>query len=247
MPELDPFDARLEAGIRGFADRALTIVDAAAVARQAAGQRRTGAWAVLGRSVPVPVSLIIVMALPLAFLAWSLQGQAPWSGPGTIVVPVSPTPVPTEGSPTLTPSPVPSTDGSGDEPVVGTEAVAGPTSGSGTVTIEGDVTHLRDVTVTSLGSMNDPRVAGAATWEVSADLRSGIGPAWGTYRLETASGAWEGTCTGSLWADGTAGTRICSLVGSGSYTGFTYMLVATWSDGSGDVRGVIVPGSLPAP
>ena len=32
MPELDPFDARLRAGVRSFADRALTSVDAAATA-----------------------------------------------------------------------------------------------------------------------------------------------------------------------------------------------------------------------
>ena len=82
---------------------------------------------------------------------------------------------------------------------------------------------------------------------MAADLRAGSGPAWGTFHLAGPNGAWEGTCTGSLWADGASGTRSCWLAGSGDYDGFSYYLSVTWSgQGTGDVRGVIVPGAAPA-
>ena len=50
MPELEPFDARIEAAVHAFADRALTSVDAAATAeramrpRQQAAPARPGFW-----------------------------------------------------------------------------------------------------------------------------------------------------------------------------------------------------------
>jgi hypothetical protein len=239
MPELDHFDLRIEHAVHAFADRAQTSVDAVAVAARAMGRRQTGPWAVLVRAVPVPVSLIAVSAVLLAFAGWSISGGGPfpvriWLGPvatPTAAPTPAPTPSPTPTPVLPTPTPIPPPDGQGDDVVAGSEIVG-----------------LREGVMTIRASMNDPRVDGTGTWQVDTDLRDGTGPAWGGFRLDNAGGAWEGSCTGSLWEGGTAGIRSCWLQGSGDYEGYTYQLTVTWSDqGSGDVRGVIVPGSRPEP
>ena len=85
MPELDPFDARLGAGIRAFADRAQTSVDAAAMAEHARRHRRTGRLSWLGVAVPVPVSILIVLGLLLLALALAFGAGAPWSHQGSVL------------------------------------------------------------------------------------------------------------------------------------------------------------------
>jgi hypothetical protein len=182
----------------------------------------------------------------VGLLGWSVTGGGPfpiriWLGPvATPTTEPSPSPTPTFAPVVVAPSPYPTPDGVGDEAVAGTETVSGPVSWL--------PSGLQVGTITTRASMNDPRATGAGTWQVSAELRSGVGPAWGAYRLTSAGGAWEGSCTGALWAGGAAGTRGCWLVGSGAYEGYTYQLDATWSDdGTGDVSGVIYPGTPPAP
>ncbi len=112
----------------------------------------------------------------------------------------------------------------------------------------GATTQLRDGVITVTTRMSDPRVSGTGTWRVSADLYPTTGPRWGTYRLENAAGAWDGTCSGAAWDTGSGGAWSCRLTGSGAYDGYSYLFSATTSDqGIDDVRGVIVPGPLPSP
>lgn len=256
MPELDAldprdtgaaFDDRLRAAVRGFADAAQTDVDAVVVAERAIRHRRTGPFAWLGEAVPVPVPVLVVLGLLILVLVMTL-GIGASREPRGSTLPVaiaSPSPAAPTVKPSPAPSPLPPPDGEGDEAVAGTESVTRTTLPVETVV--GDITRQRDGVITTRASMNDVRVDGNGVWQLSADLRSGTGPAWGPYRLESIGGAWEGSCTGSLWADGAGGARNCWLAGSGDYDGYTYYLSATWSDTGGDVRGVIYPGSPPAP
>lgn len=238
MPELDPFDARLEHAVHAFADRAQTSVDAAAVAGRAIGRRRTGVWAVLGHSVPVAVSVLVLSALLLAILAWSLQAGAPWDGRNSAVPPTTATPT----IAAVTPTPGHSPDGQGDEVVEGTESIVLTTQY--TEKQVGAVQQLRGGVVTTTAVMNDPRASGTGTWRVSVDAYTAVGPDWGTYRLENAEGAWEGTCSGGTWGAGDGAMRTCWLTGSGAFVGYSYFLYATWaSPGPGRVQGVIYPGS----
>lgn len=247
MPELDPFDIRLEASVRAFADAARTHVDAAATAERAIRRGRAGGLSWLGYAVPVPVSILIVLALVLLALALSLGIGSPRRQEG-VVPPVAIASAPsTPASPaSLPPAPVPSPDGEGDEIVAGTERLVLPTDWAETAAR--DTAWIRESVITTTASMNDPRVRGTGTWQANANLRSGTGPVWGAFRLAGPAGTWEGTCAGSLWATGAAGARTCWLTGSGDYIGYSYSLAVTWSgQGPGDVRGVIVPGSPPAP
>ncbi len=247
MPELDPFDARLEHAVRAFADAAHTRVDAAATAERAIRRGRAGGLSWLGYAVPVPVSILIVLALLLLALVLSLGIGSPRRQEGVVppVAIASVTPAPPASPASLPPSPVPSPDGEGDEIVAGTESLAFPADWASTAT--GDAVRLRDAVITTTASTDDPRVRGTGTWQANADLRSGTGPVWGAFRLAGPAGTWEGTCTGSLWAGGAGGARNCWLAGSGDYDGYTCYLSVTWSDQGGGVRGVIYPGLPPAP
>jgi hypothetical protein len=243
MPELDPFDARLEAAVHGFADRAQTSVDAAAVAERAMRRRHRGGFAWLGVAVPVPVSILLVLGLLVLALVASLGIGAPRRGQDAAlpVVVVSP------GAASLPPAmPDPASDGQGDE-VVGGAATLTLTTPY-TESRAGATTQLRDGVITVTTRMSDPRVSGTGTWRVSADLHPTTGPRWGAYRLENAAGAWDGPCSGAAWDAGSGGAWSCRLTGSGAYDGYSYLSWATTGDsGIDDVRGVIYPGPPPAP
>ena len=243
MPELDHFDARLEAAVHAFADRAQTSVDAAATAERAMRQRHRGRLAWLGIAVPVPVSILVVLVLLVLALVASLGIGGPRRGQDAAlpIVAVSPGAAsPPAATPDL------ASDGKGDEVVAGTLTLALTTPY--TETRDGDVTRFRDGVITVTARMSDPRVSGTGTWRVSADLHPSVGPRWGAYRLENAAGAWDGTCSGAAWDPGSGGAWSCRLTGSGAYDDYSYLFSATPSDPDlDDVRGVIVPGPLPSP
>ena len=243
MPELDPFDVRLTAAVHAFADRAATSVDATAVAARAVGRRRSGAFAWLGVPLPVPASVVIATALLGALLAWSVGVGGPWNQ-RTSVVPLpepTATPAPTTDA---TPTPRPTTDGEGDEVVMGIEKVSVTTYGT-TATV-GDATRMSGVVATTVDTMNDPRVTGTGTVNGQNDSYGSVGPQWGTYRLDNANGAWEGTWTGALWGDGNVSHVTAWLVGSGAYVGYTYYFYARGTNPM-QVDGIIFRGSPPAP
>jgi hypothetical protein len=152
----------------------------------------------------------------------------------------TPTPVPS-----VTPTPVPTTDGQGDEYVVGTETIGLKTPY--TETKVGNVMQLRGGVVAITAMMNDPRVSGDATFAFSADLYTKVGSEWGSYHLENANGAWDGTCSGGTWDNGNAAMWSCWLTGSGDYKGYTYYRQFTGGDAGSQVQGIIYPGSPPKP
>ena len=241
MRELDPFEVRLAAEVHAFADRAVTGVDAMEVAERSIRQRRRGILSLAVMPLPVPAAVLVTLALLVGLLAWSVSIGAP-RGP----VPAVPVPSPT---PTASgrPTPVPTTDGQGDEYVTGTEAAT--LVSEYTQTKVGDITQVRGVVVRVVETMNDPRVSGTGTFSFSSDLyTTGLGPAWGTLRIENADGAWEGPCRGAGRSWGDAIARACWLAGSGAYEGYSYYLQAEAPSPSqaGSVQGLIYAGAPPA-
>jgi len=248
MPELDPFETRLTAAVHAFADRAETKVDAMEVAERVVGRRRLGSFAWLGRPLPVVASVLITLGLLLALLAWSVQVGGPWDGRTSVVPPPAPTETPAAAptaaaTPTSTPTPVPTTDGVGPEFVNGTEVISVQTYG--TSVQAGDVVQMRGVVATTVDTMNDARVTGTGVIHGENDSYGAVGPQWGTYRLENAEGAWEGTWTGALWGDGIVSDVTAWLVGSGAYEGYTYYFHARGANPM-KVDGIVFPGSPPA-
>ena len=242
MPELDRFEARLTDAVHAFADRAATGVDASSVAARAVGQRRAGAFAWLWSPLPVPAGLLLTLVLLLGLLAWSVGVGAPWDQRTS----VAPAPLPTASpSPAPTPTPTPSTDGEGDEYVTGTETLTLTTP----YTTEGadGVTQYRGGVITIEAAMNDPRVRGTGTWQFSLDLYARAAPEWGPYHLQNDDGAWDGTCRGGTWNQGTTIIAACWLVGSGDYVGLTYYRQFVGQEGVFSlVEGLIYPDPPPA-
>jgi hypothetical protein len=238
MPELDPFEARLEAAVHSMADRARTDVDAFATARavvEAPGRRPRTGW--LGSPLPMPAYLVIVAGLLLAGTAWFLGGLRPHLG--TVVAPPAPT---ATSAPALSPAPMPTPGIRSDARVAGSEQlvlVAAPT-----MTQVGSVQELRGGEASVTTQTDDSRTTGVGTWAFSSDRSDQVGFEWGTYRLENAGGSWAGTCRGGTWDEGTGAARSCWLSGGGDYTGLTfYFTVTRTAQGSGAIEGIIHQGS----
>jgi hypothetical protein len=244
MPELDPFDARLQAAVRAFADRVDTRVDAAAMAERTIGTRQTGIRAALGRSVPVPVSLLLLLALLLAMLIASLGG-APWDR-RFAVVPVATASPASSDTPLRAAWPPPATDGKGPEIVSGTETIVILAQPTGQTTASQPSLHGGAAAVVT--DINDPRVTGSGTWRFDREAHGAIAAESGRYHLENGDGAWDGTCRGGTWDAGTASVRGCWLTGTGAYDGYTFVFNMTRTAlGSGAVEGVIYPGPPAGP
>ncbi|MCU0483710.1 MAG: hypothetical protein MUC54_05490, partial [Chloroflexi bacterium] len=86
MPELDPFETRLARAVGAFADRANTAVDAAEVARAAAGPEGAATGVRMGRGLSFTWALLLV-GLLVGLVAGS------WRSDLAVVVAPSPTPV----------------------------------------------------------------------------------------------------------------------------------------------------------
>ena len=85
-------------------------------------------------------------------------------------------------------------------------------------------------------------------FRIGVDGYDQVSSEWGTLRLENTAGAWEGSCTGATWDDGSRSVVACWLVGSGGYAGYTYYRIhrsMTGRTATFDVEGVIFPGSPP--
>ena len=94
--------------------------------------------------------------------------------------------------------------------------------------------------------IEDPRFAGTALFIHNARDAGGMGPEWGTYRLETEDGAWEGTLTG-VWDEHE--TRLAGwLRGEGGYAGNSQYLSIVFDHASAEpakVVALIFPGEPP--
>ncbi len=243
MADLDRFESQLAAAVKRFADGARTEVDAMAVATQAAKGGRIAGNDWFGRTVTVPIALLLLLGL-LVLLTVSLAvGGWPFR---LSIVPVAPTASTAAGLATI--APLPTADAAGVVHVSGTETISLPAFGARTVV--GDVIQLRGNSVSVTTSANDPRVTGTGTFAFSVDIvdvARGTGVEWGTYHLETAGGAWEGPCSGSTWDGGATSIGGCWLTGSGAFAGFTYYRGYSWIPGRVWVEGIIYPGPPPQP
>jgi hypothetical protein len=121
----------------------------------------------------------------------------------------------------------------------------------GTTTTEGGLTRVDGVVIEGIQLvLSDPRVTGRCTQHLSAvgSTADGVGFQWGTMRIETADGAWEGSFRAAYWdglqaeADGATW-----MVGSGAYEGLTFYLHYRGHAGPpADLVGVILPAPPPA-
>ena len=105
------------------------------------------------------------------------------------------------------------------------------------------VRQFRGGIATTTETMNDARVTGTGTWSFSLDLYTDAAPEWGTFKLENAQGAWEGTCTGASWNMGVSAIGGCWLIGSGGYEGYTYYRYMQTTE----IQGIVFEGSPPSP
>jgi hypothetical protein len=241
MPELDPFETRLTAAVRSFAGRAETRVDAAAVAEQVVGSRRRSLGA-LGRVVPVPVSILLLLGLLLAMLAWSIGGGAPWSNRALVALP-QPT---ASQSPAeaVSPTPAPTTNGQGAQHVTGSARLV--LAKAPSRTMQAGVTRERGGISTITALMTDRRVSGTGTFTFNRDVYGTVATEWGALHLASDQGTWDGTCRGRSLVAGETATWACWLVGGGTYAGYSYYVEHRWTkQGAGQLEGLLYPGSPP--
>lgn len=245
MAELDRFDSRLAAAVQGFADRARTEVDAVAVATQAArGRRVAGGW--FGRTVPVPVVLILALLLAAMLMA-SLAVGGWWPFRASLLPVASTGP---NGPAAATSRPLPGPDTPGSVHVTGTESVAAPNFDR--LVDDGYRPSLQRGTVGVTSMTDDPRASGTATF--TFDFDGDTGAEWGSFSLQGVDGGWHGPCTGSVdltpvgltSATGVAAIGTCWLTGSGAYAGLTYFRAYSWVPGRAWLEGIIYPGLPPA-
>ena len=92
----------------------------------------------------------------------------------------------------------------------------------------------------------DPRLDGTARFVHDARDDGGLGPQWGTFRLETEEGAWEGTMSG-FWDRHETRTSGW-LRGEGAYDGLTMYLQSSidHAGAPAEMIGIIVPGDPPS-
>jgi hypothetical protein len=109
-----------------------------------------------------------------------------------------------------------------------------------------NATQVRGYVASSSDTMNDPRVTGTGTLQLTIDEYGSVGTEWGSYRLENARGAWEGSMAGAGWDGGEASTVSGWLAGTGSYEGYTYYIRVRSSGLQTELSGVIYRGSPPA-
>ena len=238
MPELDPFEMRLAAAVHALADRADTRVDAAAVARETVGRRPFWSIAWSWLQVPLPAAALLVLALMLALVAGMAVVGALRDRPALF----APLPTPTSEV-SVAPSPTGAVTGSSDVTGTGTFSIVSP----GTTTEVANGTQIRGFEATGTVVMDDPRVTGTGTLRLSLDTHGRVGTEWGTYRLETADGAWEGTLAGGSWNDGDASDVAGYLVGSGDYEGYSLYVDVRSSGFAMELEGIIFPGPPPGP
>ena len=184
-----------------------------------------------------PVKAIVAGALTL-FVVGVLSIAQPFGQQGGTV----------PGAPAASPSPVASVtpEASPALPssarVTGTEVVSDIVSGP--ITTDDGIRQMRGLTATSTDTMDDPRVSGTGSIVGNYDAYGDVGTQWGTYRLENADGAWEGTWRGVIWSRGGGTEHTWWLTGSGAYEGLTYY---AYVNSSLRIEGIIFPGETPAP
>lgn len=193
------------------------------------------------------VQSIAVLALTagLVVACSSAAAPTPAATPALTPAAATATPAPPEptGTPVATPVPVKSVGPKDPAYVTGTGTLS--QTNPGTTTPDGDCSRIDGVVVESAGTNTDPRAAGAARVTISVIACEGVGFQWGRMVQTTADGAWDGTCTGAMWADGNESSLSCWLVGSGAYKGLSYYMHSRNIGESVALDGVILPAPPP--
>lgn len=115
----------------------------------------------------------------------------------------------------------------------------------GAVATDGDVPTVHDNITDVAIEANDPRVSGNYHLTQDAQDHGGMGPMWGTMRVENEDGAWEGPVDG-YWTNTDTFFTGC-LTGESAYDGLTYCLRVA-ADAIGlhvAVDGLVYQGGLP--
>ena len=118
-----------------------------------------------------------------------------------------------------------------------------------TETVDGHVESRGSAFAPVVSTMSDPRLDGKVLISYQTDEYTGPDGAshslgTGTWRIETADGAWQGSYT-RVEAEGFSDTNTAVLVGEGAYDGL-YAVFEQTIDASGwDIRGAIFPAGSP--
>ena len=133
--------------------------------------------------------------------------------------------------------------------VRGTSTLVGQVE-AGVTTVEDGVVRTRGALLVTIERASDPRVEGQGLIRLDIDAYPGPdgqpGAAqvrFGSMRLQSQDGGWEGRFAGRMTEDGF--TQTYWLDGDGAYEGLTYVVTA---GGSGNVwlsSGLIYPGEVP--
>jgi hypothetical protein len=123
---------------------------------------------------------------------------------------------------------------------------------SGTVeTVEGRTESRGSAHAPLIVAMTDPRLDGDVTISFDTDeyagpdgSTSGVGS--GTWRIENADGAWQGSYN-IVWTDEYESVVTTTLTGEGAYAGMSAVWEQTLADSGWDLRGVIFPAAPPDP
>jgi hypothetical protein len=216
VAEPEEFELRVAAAVRSMAADADTRFDALSIADDVTGRERArmGGWVGTASSVAR-------MALLLALLLALLIGSALVVGPGTRP--------PAPGAPQVPAS------------VTGRLACQGADD-----TADVPLTRaalLARASVTCIETTDDPRVAGTSRYTRQGSDDAGA-VTWGDYRLEVATGTWDGRFYAVLDPDGSLRTTTFAT-GTGTLVGWTYAFVVGMAGDAQGVAGAIYPGTLP--
>ncbi len=227
MSEKDVFERRLADALRRYAAEMDEDVDPMAVAHRVALEhpRARTTWrtrlTVRPGLLARPVPALVVVGMLVALLVASIQ-----------LVP-SELRGPAASAPFWT----------GPTYLAGTETRS--LVNAGTSATVGEVRQVRGRIVSTTDATDDPMVAGGGTLQIDIDMNGNVGTEWGTYRIENAAGAWQGSVTGATDASGSFEDISGWLVGSGNYQGFTYYFHARGTSVV-TIDGIVFPGSPPA-
>jgi len=206
-----------------------------------------------------PVARLLVGLTATILLAGCAAATTPTPAPTASPAPTATptpaaTPTPPPPAPSASPTPTPMSWGPAVL-VTGWHRCMGV---PGTITMDPDgiSSHARGGQLSCTDEANDPRVSGHTTNAFDSDgWGAGTPPGalveWGTGRLESAGGIWEGTYAG-VYTSETGDRIVVWYRGTGDYAGLSYFQLLT-PGSAGDVltgteyMGLIFPGEPPPP
>lgn len=199
MPEHDVFETRFRRAYRRYLDEVPSEVDAAAVARAAATQRRFEGfrWPTIGAPARVLIWVGLLALLLAALAAGTLLTGS--EGPANVATDVS-----------------------------GTSACATTDAGawSGPMVLGVFGTRLSNMVMDCTTEMSDARLSGDTVTKVDCVYSDEdgllVGECWGTTTVRNEDGVWAGVFSGTTRA-GTGDVMETVWLGSGDYQGLRFV------------------------